>query len=169
MAVTGPESTGKTELAKALAEHFGTIWVPDYSREYLNELKRPYTYIDILAIAKGQHEKEQEMLDNANRIIFCDTEFIVNKIWCDEKYGKCHSWILEMIDKHPHDLYLLCDSDLPWEDDPLRENPHDRDRLLKRYKQELESRKLPYALIRGQGTARSELAIESIKHHLTMA
>ena len=134
IAVLGPESTGKTELAKALAVHYGTVWVPEFSREYLNAMKRPYNYIDILAIAKGQFENEQELLTKAKAFIFSDTEFIVNKIWCDEKYGKCHPWIIEMIDNHPSDLYLLCNTDLPWEDDPLRENPLDRDILLHLYK-----------------------------------
>ena len=166
VAVTGPESTGKSELAEALARQFNTVWVPEYSREYLEDIKRPYTYIDILAIARGQYEKEQKMLDEASRMIFCDTEFIVSKIWCDEKFGKCHPWIQEMINKAPYDLYLLCDTDLQWEADPLRENPYDRDRLLDLYKHELDSRNLPYALISGKGTARVEMAIEAIYLHL---
>jgi NadR type nicotinamide-nucleotide adenylyltransferase len=164
VAVTGPESTGKSELAQALAKHFGTVWVPEYSREYLDTLKRPYNYIDIFAIARGQYEKEQEMLGEAKRVIFCDTEFIVNKIWCDEKYGKCHPWIVEMIEKHPYDFYLLCNTDLPWEPDPLRENPHDRDRLLALYKHELKSRNLPYLLISGTGPTRLNSAITAVNN-----
>ncbi|MEE4256864.1 MAG: ATP-binding protein [Bacteroidales bacterium] len=166
VAVTGPESTGKSELAEALAKHFNTVWVPEYSREYLESIKRPYTYMDILAIARRQFEKEGEMIRQASKMIFCDTEFIVTKIWCDEKFGKCHPWILEMIDKVPYDLYLLCDTDLPWESDPLRENPDDRDRLLKRYKTELISRNLPYVLVSGNGSARIQLAIDMIMQHI---
>jgi nicotinamide riboside kinase len=142
------------------------VWVPEYSREYLGTIRRPYTYIDILAIARGQYEKEQELIGEANQMIFCDTEFIANKVWCDEKYGKCHPWILEMIDKEPYDLYLLCDTDLPWEPDPLRENPHDRERLLDLFKYELKSRNLTHVLISGKGTARTEMAIKALSHHL---
>lgn len=158
VAVTGPESTGKSELAEALAGNFNTVWVPEYSREYLGSLEQAYTYEDILAIARGQYEKEQEMQGHASRMIFCDTEFIVTKIWCDEKYGKCHPWILEMIHDVPYDLYLLCDTDLPWKPDPLRENPHDRDRLLALFEHELRSRSLPYVLISGTGPARVNAA-----------
>ena len=168
IAITGPESTGKSKLSEALAKHFGTLWVPEYSREYLEVLKRPYNYIDILAIARGQYEKEQEMIGKAKRMIFCDTEFIVSRIWCDEKYGKCHPWILEMIEREPYDLYLLCNTDLPWEPDPLRENPDDRDRLLTRYKQELEVRGLSYTLISGKGQARVEMAIDAIIHNFDL-
>ncbi len=100
--------------------------------------------------------------------MFCDTEFIVNKVWCDEKFGECHSWIEEMIVRHPYDLYLLCNTDIAWEADPLRENPDDRDRLLMMYKYELESRNLPYALISGVGDERSKMAIEAITQYFKL-
>lgn len=168
IAILGPESTGKSELAKKLAAHFNTVWVPEYSREYLSKLGRKYNYDDILAIARGQWESEVKLLTEADRMIFIDTEFIVNKIWCDDKFGKCHEWILEMIKNHPYDLYLLCDTDLAWESDPLRENPHDRDRLLKLFAHELESRRLHYVLIKGAGSARIKMAVEAISQHTTL-
>ncbi len=146
-------------MAKQLAEHFNTIYVPEYSRECLKDLGREYTYDDILLIARGQYESEQQGMRRAKDLLFCDTEFIVNKIWCEEKYGKCHSWILDMIDSHIYDLYLLCDIDLPWEPDPLRENPDDRDRLFVLYTEELENRNLPYEIISGSGKERLMNAI----------
>ncbi|MCK4569489.1 MAG: ATP-binding protein, partial [Bacteroidales bacterium] len=94
IAITGPESTGKSELAEQLAKHFNTVWVPEYSREYLRELSRSYGYDDILSIAKGQFEGEERMATKASGLLFCDTDFIVNKIWCIDKFGKCHPWIL---------------------------------------------------------------------------
>lgn len=165
IAILGPESTGKSALAKQLASYFKTVWMPEYSREYLSKLGRKYNYDDILAIARGQWASEVKLLTEAERMIIADTEFIVNKIWCDDKFGKCHQWILEMINRHPYDLYLLCGTDLTWAPDPLRENPHDRDRLLEIYKHELESRKLPFVLISGTGSERLKMAIEAITQH----
>ncbi len=102
------------------------------------------------------------MAASSRGFLFCDTEFIVYKIWCDDKFGKCHPWILDMIRSHTYDLYLLCNTDLPWEADPLRENPDDRDRLFKLYKQELEDRKLPYVIISGSGKVRLNNAIKAV-------
>jgi len=168
IAITGPESSGKSTLTKELARHFNTIYVPEYAREYLGSLNRQYNYDDILHIARGQFKREQQQVEKAQGILFCDTDFLVSKIWCDEKYGRCHPWILEMIHNHPYDLYLLCDADLPWEADPLRENPDDRERLLELYKHELESRTYPFAIISGSNKDRLISAINAINQHLTL-
>lgn len=162
IAITGPESTGKSELAEQLAMHYMTAWVPEYAREYLEDLDRKYNYGDILSIAKGQYEREEQMVADAGSLLFCDTEFIVNKIWCDDKFGKCHNWILEMIDSHPYDLYLLCNADLPWEEDPLRENPGDRERLFGLYFHELKSRDFNFEVISGLGQERVKNAIRIV-------
>ncbi len=143
--------------------HFNVGWVPEYSREYLKNIGRDYTYEDILAIAQGQLAHEEQMMAEAENILLCDTEQIVNKIWCDEKYGKCHPWIIDKILTHRYDLYLLCDTDLQWEADPLRENPEDRDRLFELYKKELEGYKFPFVIISGQGKERLSKAIETIQ------
>ena len=139
--------------------------MPECSREYLRELNRSYGYDDILAIAKGQFDDEERMAAMTTGLLFCDTDFIVNKIWCIDKFGKCHPWILDMIDQQHYDLYLLCNTDIPWEPDPLRENPEDRERLFELYKTELEERKLPYAIIGGTGKERLENAIRVVDVH----
>lgn len=102
------------------------------------------------------------MISKAGEILFCDTESIVNKIWCEEKFGTCHKWILDTIERDPYDLYLLCNIDLPWEEDPLRENPHDRDRIFSIYLRELESRGLNFAIISGTGAERVQNAIRFV-------
>jgi len=162
IAITGPESTGKSELAEKLARHYHTVWVPEYAREYLNRLGRRYEYDDLLVIARGQWESEMRLAAKARTFLFCDTDFLVAKIWCGDKFGKCHPWISEMVEKHRYNLYLLCDIDLPWSDDPLRENPHDRDRLFALYRSELDNRRMPYAVISGTGEERLRRAIEGI-------
>lgn len=149
-------------LAEQLAANFNTVWVPEYAREYL-ELKGPsYEEKDILAIAKGQLERETKALSHASGYLFCDTEFIVTKIWSEVKYGRCHPWILEQVERHTYDLYFLCDIDLPWEFDPLREHPGMRKELFELYCRELKSRTFPFHVVTGLGSDRLRNAIRII-------
>ena len=150
-------------MAKALAEHYRTVWVPEYAREYLNNLNREYNYEDILLIAKGQVKGEEEILEMANRFLFVDTEMIVLKIWCEVKYGKYHPWILSQLEKQNYDLYLLTDIDLPWQPDPLREHPDKRRELFNLYLDELKKQNLPFEIINGIGKKRLENAMEIIE------
>jgi nicotinamide riboside kinase len=94
--------------------------------------------------------------------LFCDTELIVTKIWCDVKFGKCHPWIEEHILKQNFDLYLLTDIDLPWEPDPQREHPHMREQLMQLYLAELEKNQFPFQIIRGVGEERLRIAITTL-------
>jgi len=162
IAITGPESTGKSVLARQLAEHYHTCWVPEYAREYLELISRPYDEPDILEIAKGQLERETKALEEAENFLFCDTEPIVTKIWSEVKYHRCHPWILDMIRENHYDLYLLCDIDLPWEYDPLREHPDQRSFLFERYTRELESSGRIFRVISGYGSQRLNHAISGI-------
>ena len=162
IAITGPESTGKTWLAHQLAAHYKTFWVPEFAREYLFKLGKPYDYGDILLIARQQYFLNQKAIEKAAGFLFCDTELIVTKIWCDVKYGRCHSWIADHIPKQNFDLYLIPDIDLPWEPDPQREHPHMREKLMQLYIRELETRKFPYQIISGQHEERLQHAILAI-------
>ena len=159
IAITGPESTGKTWLASELAAHYKTAWVPEFARGFLSELDRPYNFDDILLIARNQFRLNSEAPQSANRFLFCDTELIVTRIWCEVKYGKCHHWIEEHIQKQNFDLYLLTDIDLPWEPDPQREHPHMRQHLMDLYINEMERRHLSYRIIRGHQEERLMNAI----------
>lgn len=120
--VIGPESTGKSTLSEALAKELNTVWVPEYARRYLEQLQRPYTEEDLLAIAKGQAAHEDKATGEAKKLLICDTDLHVVKVWSEHKYGNCHKWILEEIARRKYDLYLLTYIDVIWEDDPLREH-----------------------------------------------
>jgi len=146
IAITGPESTGKSMLAENLAIHYRTEWIPEYAREYINNLDRPYNYDDILIIAKEQIKREERMFGKANQFLFCDTGLIVTKIWCEYKYGKCHKWIHDNIENHKYDLYLLADIDLSWQPDPLREHPKRWRRVTCHLKLSLEQEKTDYKM-----------------------
>ena len=164
IAITGPESTGKSMLAEQLSAHYKTTWVPEYARKYLEEIGRPYEEDDILEIAKGQLAGEAEQLTKAAGYLFCDTEMLVTKIWSEVKYKRCHPWISEAFEQHCYDLYLLCDIDLPWQYDPLREHPDQRQFLFDLYHNELTSRKYPFRIVRGTGPARLQNAVEFIEN-----
>lgn len=167
IAVTGPESTGKSSLAQQLAEHFNTAFVEEYAREYINNLDRPYTEDDILAIARRQLLNEEEAAARAGRFLFCDTDLTVCKIWSEVKYKRCHPWIAENTLSHPYPLYLLTDIDLPWEDDPQREHPHMRQYLFDLYKNELDSRGVRYEIVSGAGEERLKCALAYIEKYFS--
>ena len=153
--VTGPESSGKTTLCKALSKHFNLPFSKEYAREYLDALNRDYNQDDLLKIAKGQLQAE-------NGIQLLDTDLITIKIWSKYKYGSCDKWILDEIEKQKTEkrFYLLCNPDIPWQADNQRENPNDREELLKIYKQELDNLGHTYFIVEGEN--RTENSVSKI-------
>lgn len=162
IAITGPESTGKSMLAQQLAAHYHTLWVPEYARHYLQQLGRQYHYDDILHIAQQQQRSQQAFEELSFDLLFSDTELLVTKIWCEVKYGRCHEWIDENLQKQDYDLYLLTDVDLPWEYDALREHPHQRKMLFELYRNALEKYRFPYTVVSGIGEQRLRNAAEAV-------
>ncbi len=160
--IIGPECTGKTTLAQVLAQHYNTAWVPEYAREYIDSLDRPYREEDLLAIANGQVMGENNGVRTANKVLICDTDLLVIKIWQEHKYGKCYQEILDRIKASRYDLYLLTYIDVPWENDPQRENPGLRRFFFDIFKKELEARGLKFIELRGELSKRSQAAIKAI-------
>jgi len=169
--VIGPESTGKTTLCKQLAGHYHTEWVPEFARAYLLEHGMNYCYDDLLTIAKGQMDlelaTETQILHAAAhqpRLFFIDTNMYVMQVWCEFVFQKCHTWILEQIAQRPYDLYLLCNVDLPWVKDQLREYPdlESRNRLYHIYKQILISQEIPWVDVSGDYDQRLTTAIAAV-------
>jgi NadR type nicotinamide-nucleotide adenylyltransferase len=181
IAIIGPESTGKSTLCELLAKHYQTKWVPEFAREYLLTNGKEYTYNDLLIIAKRQLELEGEIssefrvrssdtyssLLNAlnSQLIFIDTEMYVMKVWCEFVFGKCHQWILDQITKRKYDLYLLCNTDLPWVKDELREYPdlETREKLFHIYKDILINQTTAWVEIKGTNEQRLQTAIDAVE------
>lgn len=163
VAVIGPESTGKSELSEFLAKQFNTVWVPEYARAYLDNLTRPYQASDLIEIARGQIALEETLIAKANRVLICDTDLYVIKVWSMFKYGFCDLKIMDWIALRKYDLYLLTYVDLPWEPDPYREHPDKRDALYKLYLKEMKNQQVPFVEIKGDRAHRTGVALRSIK------
>lgn len=166
--ISGPESTGKSSLTRALADYFDSPFVNEYAREYLDQLHRPYKKEDLNEIAKSQIKMEDLALKTSSELLLIDTDLTVIHIWSQEKYGSTDPWILEEIQKRAYDLYLIPDIDLEWSFDPQRENPNDRERLLKLYQNSFKQRNISYHMVRGEGDERVQNAIEIIKRELNV-
>ena len=162
IAVTGPESTGKTTLAENLALRFNSLLVPEYARDYIDNLKTPYNKQDVENIAKGQLKSIKDIEKHADKLIICDTELIVIKIWLDVKYGECPQWILNEVQKQNFDLYLLCYPDIPWVYDKQREHPNLREYLFNLYENELQKNNFNYHIIKGNIEERMSEAYKKI-------
>lgn len=165
--VIGPESTGKSTLCEQLALHYNTVWVPEYAREYLNKHGSSYTYDDLLTIGKGQVEQEERFSIQKGKL-FIDTDLYIMKVWCEFVFGKCHSWILNTAATRQYDLYLLCNVDLAWVKDELREYPDlkTRERLYKHYLDIMINQPIPWIDISGTYEERFQKAVSAIESRL---
>ena len=163
--IIGPESTGKSTLSKELAAHYATAWCPEYAREYLTEQGMEYTYEDLATIAKGQLALQERVEGEAkNGVYFIDTDMYVMKVWHEVAFGNCPAWILKKIAQLPYDLYLLCDTDLPWMKDELREYPDlkMRQKLFNMYKDIVINSGVPWSIVSGTDAQRLQAAISTI-------
>ncbi len=158
--ITGAESTGKSSLTEALAKHYGAIGVPEYARTYLESLNRHYEYADVELIARKQIDLIKQ--NRNNPLVFFDTCLIILKVWFREVYNDVPAWLEEEIPRAGQGIYLLCETDLPWQYDPLRENPHRREYLSEQYEQELNAAGFSYFRVFGTGQERVQHAIEII-------
>jgi NadR type nicotinamide-nucleotide adenylyltransferase len=169
VAIIGPECTGKSALSKALAEHYKTEWVPEYARGYIDNLVRPYQEHDLLTIAHGQLRLEDEYARDANKLLFCDTNLYVIKVWSEFKFGKCYKEILDHINTRHYDLYLLTYIDIPWQEDPQREHPQQREELYHIYLEEMKNQQVPFMEIKGLEDVRTKQAIAAVDQMLQTA
>lgn len=157
--IIGPESTGKSTLAAFLANRYDGICVPEYAREYMESRVRAceYTYQDVENIARHQVQQLQDLSLSSTKgipnpcrsdIIFFDTELIITKVWFLHKYGRCPEFLEQALRDYPMDVYLLCHPDMPWQPDPVRENPDIREYLFDWYEREIQALNIPYYIIR---------------------
>lgn len=169
IAVIGAESTGKSELCKALALHFDSYWCPEYAREYLQENGKNYSLQDLQKIAEGQIKLEEkyiaQSLSQQKEFLFIDTEMYNLKVWYEYVFNQCPFFILEEIVHRKYDYYLFTNIDLPWQKDDLREYPdlEIRQQLFHTYQDILINQNTGWHLVSGQGEERVKRAIAVIE------
>lgn len=161
--ITGPESTGKSALSKALAKYFGCVWIPEYARIFLEEHGTKYDYDLLLTMAQKHKAFQKTFLSEANSLVFLDTDLINYKVWSQVVFGRIHPWIKQESKLETDYFYLITAPDIPWKTDPLRENPSNRNEIFELHLAEVEAKKRPFAIVSGIGQSRVENAIRNIK------
>lgn len=177
--IIGPESTGKSTLCQQLARHysgrFQTDWCPEFAREYLLEHGMKYSYEDLLTIAKGQLELEDQRVKQLEQkaggqdaLIFIDTDMMVMKVWCEFVFGKCHAFILDQLASRQYDYYFLANTDIPWVKDELREypDPHTRQQLFNMYHDLLVNQDTLWTVVSGTEAVRLKTAVATVDDFL---
>ena len=162
--ITGAESTGKSTLTERLANHFEVPFIPEIAREYVENLNRKYTYSDVETIAKMQITRFNSILESDAPYIFVDTWLIVTKIWFEFVFKKTPDWLINEILKTKIDLFLVCDIDLPWIYDPVRENGGENRKILQeKYIENITEFNFDYKLISGIDDERFYRALNFLK------
>lgn len=164
--VFGPESTGKSTLARDLAARFSTVWVPEYARTLLEAQSGRIEKDDIDRIARGQRASEDALARDANRVVISDTDLLETTIWSETLFGSCPPWILEEADRRAADLYLLTDVDVPWVKDAVRYLPDERRSFFEKCRRALESRKLRTVVVSGSWEQRLATATAAVEELL---
>lgn len=150
IAITGAESTGKSSLAESLSAHYKVPFIPEYAREYIQNLDRKYTFEDVEYIAQKQLEQYNDLIHSNFRVIFLDTWLLITKIWFEVVFNQVPDWIENEIRNCKIDLFLVCDTDLPWIADPVRENGGDnRNQLQTKYIDEILKYGFDYQIVDG--------------------
>jgi NadR type nicotinamide-nucleotide adenylyltransferase len=174
--IVGPESTGKSTLSENLANYFKTEFVPEYAREYIDKNGTEYTFENLYDIAQGQlagedatYKKLQEKNSTEKTVpLIIDTDMYVIKVWSEFVFNKCDNRVLTEITTREYDGYILCNTDVPWVQDSMREYPDlvTREKLFTYYKEELSEQKLPWIIITGNYEERTQQAIDFVKSFL---
>ncbi len=162
LAFVGPESTGKTTLSRWVAEQWGLPWIEEVARQYLEHRGPRYRRQDVIHTALLQWAAESRALARADCVV-SDTHLLVYHIWLLDKFGDDHPLFHDVLLGGRHVFYLLTAPDIPWVPDPLREDPHRRHAIFRRYVDEIARFRLPHAVIRGNGTARRRAVADVVR------
>lgn len=147
--LTGPESTGKSELGQRLARELGAAYVPEFARDYVLHLERELTAADVEPIAAGCIAYEERHAADAALVVL-DTDLISTVVYARHYYGACPQWIERAAAVRRADLYLLMNIDLAWKPDPARdEDPSQREELFVKFSAALEGYRATYRVISG--------------------
>lgn len=164
--ITGPESTGKSELSEALAKHFQVPWAPEYARIFLEKNGPDYNFQLLEKMALEHKEFQEAYLQKADNLVILDTDLINYQVWQKLVYGKFHASLQKLMKEEDDHLYLLSYPDIPWTPDPLRENPHDRMHIFEEHRTAIEEFRRPYEVVRGVGEERLKNSVKAVERLL---
>lgn len=166
VALFGPESTGKTTLSEHLARFYNSVWCPEYAREYLqkkwNNERKVCEESDMLPIAYGQMESENDLAQKATDVLICDTDLLETMVYYELYYKRCDDQLKEAALLNSYDIYFLTYIDVPWEYDDLRDRPDEREELFELFKSTLDRYQKPYVILKGGKKERLEKAVSII-------
>jgi NadR type nicotinamide-nucleotide adenylyltransferase len=161
--VTGSECTGKTTLARALAARYGTVWVPEYARRFVDDKGGPPVSADVDAIARGQIALEDERAENAGALLVQDTDLLSTLVYSHHYYGDCPSWIEAALRDRAGNLYLLTGLDVPWVADGAKRDRGDRrEEMHALFRAALAARRLTFIELSGDHDERLATATAAI-------
>ena len=159
---TGSESTGKTSLAWRLAQHFHAEYLPEFVRSYAEKKNGVLSFSDHGPIAHGQMALEDKHIARADRLIIQDTDLLSTVVYCAHYFGQCPAWIVDAAAERRPDLYLLCEIDIPWIADGVRDRGHMRESMQQLFVDAIVASGVPFARIAGTGDARFQAAVDAI-------
>lgn len=154
VSIVGPESTGKTTLARTLASDLGTCWVAEWARAVLERRDGELDGLDWSELTRGQIAAEEALARNAERVLICDTDPLATVVWAETLLGACPATVREAAQDRRYDLTLLTAPDVPWVDDPVRYLPDGGARFFERCREALEQRGRRYVVLRGDWATR---------------
>ncbi len=164
--VLGAESTGTTTLAKALAEHYQTVWVPEYGREYSQQKMdrggSGWTSCEFVEIAREQMRREEEARRKAGRVLICDTNAFATCLWHRRYMGFDLPELEPLGVRSPPDLYLLTGDEIPFVQDGLRDGEHIRHEMHGWFEKALSSQSVPWILLHGSPEDRLADAVRAV-------
>lgn len=160
----GPESTGKSTLAKKMADLYQTEFVPEVARELITS--NDFTVDDIVRIGYAHLERVEEKVKTANKILFCDTDAITTQIYSRHYLQFIPDILFELERKVRYDLYFLMDIDVAWVADGLRDLGGEREKMFRTFQEELQLRKIPYLLVKGNHQEREKFVMGVINELL---
>lgn len=156
----GPESTGKSVMARRMAERYNTLFVPEVARELVTS--NSFSTDDIIRIGKAQTDRILELSKKANRFLFCDTDLITTQIYSKHYLNAVPEILYELEKKVVYDQYFFFDIDVPWVEDGLRDLGHRREEMRGVFMKELEKRKIKFILVSGSFEEREKTIASSL-------